>query len=271
MIKIDKDKFEKIVLAATSSTAEIFDMMADPIAISTAKLKSIVFGTVVDFDNLPEAMVKDVERFICLDAFYEAMPGLDLVLTPTGFGIVNNQNLSPASRDRVETLRKSVRQCADDAMDIIISGLIGNRDWATSAYAKLLISSLYYTASQLQDYAGKLDAHRSDLIALRPVISEAEEIIYRNISAVLFDHLLEKVRAKDLSEYETLLVWMLCKAIGFFVNQQVPAFKRELDNAVNFLEGNLDKFPTYQESEAYKVKHFEQYQNEKDDSCYFWG
>ncbi len=40
---------------------------------------------------------------------------------------------------------------------------------------------------------------------------------------------------------------------------------------MNFLEGNLDKFPTYQESEAYKVKHFEQYQNEKDDSCYFLG
>ncbi len=36
---------------------------------------------------------------------------LTFVLTPTGFGIVNNQNLSPASRDRVETLRKSVRQC----------------------------------------------------------------------------------------------------------------------------------------------------------------
>ncbi len=85
MIKIDKDKFEKIVLAATSSTAEIFDMMADPIAISTAKLKSIVFGTVVDFDNLPEAMVKDVERFICLDAFYEAMPGLDLCIDTNRF------------------------------------------------------------------------------------------------------------------------------------------------------------------------------------------
>ena len=199
-------------------------------------------------------------------AIISKISAVELVAASTIFS-----NLSPASRDRVETLRKSVRQCADDAMDIIISGLIGNRDWATSAYAKLLISSLYYTASQLRDYAGKPDAHRSDLIALRPVISEAEEIIYRNISAVLFDHLLEKVRAKDLSEYETLLVWMLCKAIGFFVNQQVPAFKRELDNAVNFLEGNLDKFPTYQESEAYKVKHFEQYQNEKDDSCYFWG
>nr|DAU09368.1 MAG TPA: hypothetical protein [Caudoviricetes sp.] len=271
MIKIDKDKFEKIVLAATSSTAEVFDMMEDPIAVSTAKLKSTVFGTVIDFEALPEVVVEDVERFICLDAFYDAMPGLDLVLTSTGFGIVNNQNLSPASRDRVETLRKSIRQAADDAMDAIISGLIGNDDWAASAYGKLLISSLYYSAVQLRDYAGKPEAYRSDLIALRPVISEAEEIIYRNISAVLFEHLLEQTRAKTLTEYETLLVWMLRKAVGFFVNQQSQAFKRELDNAVNFLEGNIDKFSVYQESEAYKVKHFERYKNEKDDSCYFWG
>ncbi len=271
MIKIDKDKFERIVLAATSATAEVFDMMEDPIAVSTTKLKSTVFGTVIDFEALPEVVVEDVERFICLDAFYDAMPGLDLVLTSTGFGIVNNQNLSPASRDRVETLRKSIRQAADDAMDAIISGLIGNKDWANSAYGKLLISSLYYSASQLRDYAGKPEAHRSDLIALRPVISEAEEIIYRNISAVLFEYLLEQTRAKTLTEYETLLVWMLCKAVGFFVNQQSQAFKRELDNAVNFLEGNIDKFSVYQESEAYKVKHFEWYKNEKDDSCYFWG
>lgn len=271
MIKIDKDKFEKNVLAATSATAEVFDMMAEPIAVSTNKLKATVFGTVVDIEDLPEGICKDVERFICLDAFYDAMPGLDLVLTSTGFGIVNNQNMSPASRDRVETLRKSIRQGADDALDAIISGLIGYKEWAESAYGKLLISSLYYSAVQLRDYAGKPEAHRSDLIALRPIISEAEEIIYRNISALMFSHLLEQVRAKGLAEYETLLVWMLCKSIGFFINGQQEAFKRELDNTMNFLEGNLDKFTIYQDSEAYKVKHFERYKNEKEDSCYFWG
>lgn len=271
MIKIDKTKFEKIVLAATSATAEVFDMMADPIEVSRCKLKATIFGTVVDIDGLPDELTLDVERFICLDAFYNAMPGLDLVLTATGFGIVNNQNLSPASRERVETLRKSIRQCADDAMDAIISGLIGNEKWAASAYGKLLVNSLYYSAGQLRDYAGQPEAHRSDLVSLRPVIAEAEEVIYRHISAAMFSHLTAQIRANTLAEYETLLVWILRKALGFFINKQGAAFKRELANAVNLLEGNIEHFPIYRESEAYQVKHFEHYKNEKDDSCYFFG
>lgn len=271
MIQIDKEKFEKIVLAATSSTAEVFDMMADRIAVSTSKLKAVVFGKAVDMNNIPDELALEVERFICLDAFCDAMPGLDLVLTSTGFGIVNNQNVSPASRDRVETLRKSVRQCADDAMDAIIVGLIGDKQWAESAYARLLINSLFYTAAQLRDYAGRPDAHRADLSALRPVISEAEEIIYRHISASMFSHLLCQIRKNELEDYETLLVWTLCKAIGFFLNKQGEAFKHELDNALNLLESDIDHFPVYRDSEAYKVKHFEHYNNEKDDSCYFWG
>lgn len=271
MIKIDKDKFEKIVLAATSSTAEVFDMMADRFDVSKAKLKTSVFGSVIDIENLPGNINSDAERFVCMDAFYDAIPMLDLVLTPTGFGIINNANLSPASRDRVESLRKLIKECADDAMDNIIIGLLGNTVWAGSGYAKLLVSSLYYTANQLKDYAGKQDAHRSDLLLLRPLIYEAEELIIRQISAVMFHRLLDQIRQATLSDYEILLVYSLNKAIGFHINNQKDGFKRELDNAVNLMEGDLDKFAVYRDSDAYRVKHFEYYKNEKDDSCYFFG
>ena len=38
------------------------------------------------------------------EAFMRAVPSLDLVLTPNGFGIVSNQNVAPASRDHVAWL-----------------------------------------------------------------------------------------------------------------------------------------------------------------------
>lgn len=271
MIKIDKEKFEKIVLAATSSTAEVFEMMSDRLDVSTQKLKANVFGSVVDVNNLSDELSLEAERFICMDAFYDAIPMLDLVLTSTGFGVVSNQNVAPASRDRVDALRKLVRQCADDALDHIITGLLGNQSWAISGYARLLVNSLYYTATQLRDHAGKQDAHRADLIALRPVIYEAEELIVRQISAAMFVHLLEQIRKVALTEYETLLVYALNKAVGFYINQQKEAFKRQLDDTINLMEGNADKFPVYVGSEAYQTKHFEFYENQKDDSCYFFG
>lgn len=271
MIKIDKEKFEKIVLAATSSEADVFESLSDRIRISTQKLQSTVFGTVIDMQKLTDEMTLEVERFICMDAFCDAIPMLDLVLTDTGFGVVNNQNVSPASRDRVDSLRKLVRQSADNALDRIIISLIGNEDWAKSAYGRLLVNSLFYTADQLRDYAGKPDAYRSDLLALRPTIYEAEEMIFRTISATFFSYLLSQIRMNKLVDHEVLLMWTLCRAIGFFINKQIPAFRAELDNAVNLLENYIDKFPIYRDSEAYKVKHFEFYRNEKDDSVYFFG
>lgn len=271
MIKIDQEKFEKFVLTATNSEADIFESLQDRIDISTGKLQSKVFGTVLDMQKLPEKMTVEVERFICMDAFADAIPLLDLILTENGFGVVSNQNQSPASRERVDTLRKQIRQSADDALDSIINSLIGHKEWCKSAYATLLVNSLYFTADQLRDYAGKPDAHRSDLLSLRSEISEAEELVMRTISAQFFCYLLSRLRENVLEDYEVLLVWTLRNAVGFFINKQEAAFKRELDTAVNFLENNIEKFPVYKNSEAYKVKHFEYYKNEKEDSCYFFG
>ena len=200
---------------------------------------------------------EDVCRYICLDAFYQAIPGLDLILTDTGFGIVNNQNISPASRDRVESLRVQIQREADYALDCIIEGMTGDDAWSSSVCARLVISSLYYTGT--------------DLLELRPQISEAEEYILREISAVLFDHLLEQIRHKSLAEAEIPLVCALRRAIGFWINKQLPAFRVELANVVNLLERCPDDFPAYKDSDAYKVKHFEYYKNEKEDTCYFWG
>ncbi len=45
-------------------------------------------------------------KAITAHALMAAIPSIDLVLTPNGFGIVNTGNIAPASRDRVERLIK---------------------------------------------------------------------------------------------------------------------------------------------------------------------
>ena len=44
-----------------------------------------------------------VSRLVVNQAFLAAVPSLDLVLTPNGFGIVSNQNIAPASKERIDT------------------------------------------------------------------------------------------------------------------------------------------------------------------------
>ena len=47
-----------------------------------------------------------------------AVPQLDLILTPNGFCIVSNQNVIPASKERIERLLLSLEKQRDDALPL---------------------------------------------------------------------------------------------------------------------------------------------------------
>ena len=76
---------------------EIFDDIADRPDPSTAKVT--------------------MARIVAFDAFRSAIPHLDIILTPNGFGIVNNSNIAPASKERVERLINSLLDNRDNEIE----------------------------------------------------------------------------------------------------------------------------------------------------------
>ena len=90
-IQISKDDFEQSILAATSSHSEVFESVEKHFEESYQRLSRQILGEVGEealetSDDLREAVIKAV----CLDAFLGVVRHLDLVLTPTGFGVVAN-------------------------------------------------------------------------------------------------------------------------------------------------------------------------------------
>lgn len=62
----------------------------------------------------PEDFLSDSHNDLALKilvakAFADAVPSLDLVVTPTGMAVINTDNLAPASKERVERLISSLR------------------------------------------------------------------------------------------------------------------------------------------------------------------
>ena len=101
-IQISKDDFEQSILAATSSHSEVFESVEPHFKESYQRLCQQILGVVGEAaletsDDLREAVIKAV----CLDAFLGVVRHLDLVLTPTGFGVVANNEVTPASAARV--------------------------------------------------------------------------------------------------------------------------------------------------------------------------
>ena len=88
-------------------------------------------------------------RAIVSDAFVHAIPSLDLVLTPNGFGIVSNQNVAPASSERVERLIQSLITNRDLAIDALLQLLLQNADWRATTQAQYFLATLFPTLSSL--------------------------------------------------------------------------------------------------------------------------
>lgn len=272
MMTITKEQFEQIVLSATNSTSEVFDMLSPHLQDVELQLRNELLGDMADKLNTVPGLEQCVIKLICLRTYAEQIPQLDLVLTPTGFGVVSNQNLAPASADRVKNLLQQVTNAYEDTYDRCLELLVGT-DWAETALARVNIPNLIYTARQLKMYVDFPDAdvHRSRLLEFRTKMYQAEEKVMQRVSAEFFDYLLEQTRKNSYTREETAMVDYICKFVGFCIAKNYSAAKSMLERIENYAEAKQDVFTAYKESLAYKTKHFQTYQNEQEDTTYFWG
>lgn len=96
------------------------------------------------------------QRAISLEAFLRVIPRLDLVLTEAGFGVISNEGLAPASKDRIESLTASLRQELDEAKDRIVSFLIKSSkyvDWRGTEVFSQLTDGLFLTFADFKEFA----------------------------------------------------------------------------------------------------------------------
>lgn len=265
MLTIDKKTFEHYVPAAIEATGTIFAAVEDFFETSERELQSRLIGGV----QLSDELLRIVTRWICLDAFDKAAPMLDLVATPTGFGVVNNQNLSPASTARVEALRNNLRHRCDLCYEELLN-LLRSSEWAATPQAKTNITAFIYLPAQLIRFGKTYEA--KSLTDSRDAINSQMDRIRMAVSDEQVEALLEDIRSGKVSNTVWgLVLTLLENSVGYAVSNDLHAAQRELSRAVNFMESKLEDFPLYRDSNAYKVKHFELYENQRDDPSYFFG
>ena len=100
------------------------------------------------FDDIAERPDNNITkvtmaRIVAFDAFRNAVPHLDLILTPNGFGIVNNSNIAPASKERVERLIASLLSNRDDEIEHLIALLVQEDGWAQSDQGRFFASTMF--------------------------------------------------------------------------------------------------------------------------------
>ena len=84
-----------------------------------------------------------LEKLVACHAYMTAIPSLDLVLTPNGFGIVSNQNVVPASRERVDALITSLESQRDASIEALVLRLSSRSDWQQSEQGQYFATTMF--------------------------------------------------------------------------------------------------------------------------------
>lgn len=272
MITISKSFFEECVATATDGTAEVFSQVQPHFDDEIEYLEDFVLG--FKTENIDTQLEYLCKKFACCNAFAKLIPQMDLILTPTGFGVVRTENLAPASPERVSNLLRAISNAVADALDGLLYYLVKNQpnEWGGKVQASTWITSVFYTGSQLVLYGIREQAHRSDLVALRPRILEAETKVMSRISPELFEALLVKIRMN----YGNAELWRhlhvrIIQVVKMHLQLDMRAAHYKMDLLLKFVEENLETFTAYAESSTFKANHYKPYENKRQDTTFFFG
>lgn len=89
---------------------------------------------VVGAVNLSDDALRHARAYVANSALVKAIPSLDLVFTPNGFGVVNTNDTAPASKERVERLRTSCGEAADRALKRLVTDLYDIGEWTEGPF-----------------------------------------------------------------------------------------------------------------------------------------
>ena len=213
---------------------------------------------------------------IYLRAAYNAVPQMDLVLTPTGFGIVSNQNTAPASRERVDALRLQLRRDACQLEDNVLSYLAA-ADMMTLRRSRA--GSLLWTPSLCTLYGIRTpeggEVLREEFDAMATALHAASARVVDVISPELYAALVTRQYADDeglvpdTTAYgEALLMARQLMAAHVMHGRGIADHTRHL---INYIEAHADQLDEYRLSPTYQARHTTQYENKQTDPSFFFG
>lgn len=150
-------------------------------------------------------------------AYWDAIPFLDVIHTDAGFGVIQSQNRTPASKERIERLRAQCLLRRDAAIEDLIAYLYENDQfadlWKGDSVFDDMFGSLLPTLEIFRKYNNIAD--RATLDKIRPaIIAVQNTILADSISQEYVDELVEKQKDNDFTPADNNIIPMLRDALA---------------------------------------------------------
>lgn len=209
-------------------------------------------------------------RLVVADALRRAIPSLDIVLTPNGFGVVNTSNLAPASKPRVDRLVGSMLAHRDDCIAALLPELPGASKWLASAQADFFGATLFPNLCICDAVGGATCSRWEKYLELRYQVidleaSLAEEWLSPELMSALRS---ENLRGDLTSKRSEIVRQVKAQVVGYLRSGSFNS--RRLADIVNYIRLNAESFEEWHKSETAKLFAPPVFRNEKKASGYFF-
>lgn len=210
-----------------------------------------------------------VERAVVCEAMRTAIPSLDIVLTPNGFGVVSNQNIAPASKERVERLIASLTTQRDDLLDSLLSELQGFQGWKGTKQYQFFAATLFPTL-ELSALCGFKTDRWVKYLALRQRAIEAEESLAEEyFSQELMKEFRMAVVGCEISdEFAPVIRGVRAQVVAMIGGE--PISTRRMVDLVNFIRNRPESFSAWHNSSTAELFTPPVFKNQKKSGGYFF-
>lgn len=203
------------------------------------------------------------------DALCRAVPSLDLVLTPNGFGVVNTNTVAAASKQRVDRLIGSLRETRDAEIEQMLLLLPGAHAWANSAHADFFGATLFPNID-LATLCGVSSGRWDKYLELRSRCISIELTLAEDYFS---PELLSELRLLNLlgtmsSEQRRVVQAIRSQVVE--VLQGNPINGNRMRDVVNFIRYRPGVFRLWHTSATAKLFSPPKFENKKDSKGYFF-
>lgn len=215
----------------------------------------------------------NVAMIIVAHAFALAVPSLDLVLTPNGFGIVSTNNIVPASKERVERLIKSLYKIKSQCLTTLLPMLRIDSDWHDSEQCKWLAESLIQDLDFVVKCGENVDAETDRWEAFLNLRQKAypieQEIANGWISPQLMIRLRKREATASFDKNEHSLISLILGVICTTLRTGVIN-RKLLDDAVSYIRSVPNIFSEWHSSATAELFTPPIFKNKKESGGFFF-
>ena len=247
-------RFMPNAFATVKGETPLFDKLAPWLSASEKWLQENFCGEVsmneivaMDDKNVVKSLASQI---VVCEALRYAVPSLDLVLTPNGFGIVSNQNVAPASKERVERLIDSLYDTRDNAVELLLTSLRQMQSWTASPQ---WFTATLFPNIDLVSLCGVTKHRWEKYVELRSMVigienSLADEYFSHEFMEILR---LQAVATSADSNLSRIVNRLKPLIVDFIADK--PIAQQKIVDIVNFIRNNPEEFPEWHNSDTAKL------------------